>query len=148
MGFTIFGREENQNVRSTELEIIGYVLEENHGYIMNFAHHLSGHLLATATSRYKTRITHGGLITHIAIVVANFVERDHTAVLGGNLLELAYFGSIYWLHSEHQMLRPGHISWMFQRNALFTLPDTTCRASFERGQDHYLYADEQIPPPY
>lgn len=79
--------------------------------------------------------------------VTNFAERDHTAIPGGNLLDLDYFGSIFRLYSDHQFLRPGHMSWMFQRNAMFTLPDTTCLTSFERGQPHYLYVGAQVPPP-
>lgn len=110
MGFTIFGKEENQNVRSTELEVIGGYMMAGDGYRMNLAHHLASHLLATATSRYKTSITLGGLITHIVIAVANFAERDHTAVPGSNLLDLDYFARIFKLYSKHLMLRPGLMS--------------------------------------
>ena len=147
MAFTIFGRDQKENVRSTELEVLGgFLLDGNEGYRMNLAHHLAMHLLTTANHRYLTDIALGGLVTHIAIAVANFAERDHAAVRGNNLLDLEYFGSLYRVHSEYGELLPGQMSWMFQRNALFTLPDTTGLTSFTRGQSHYIYVGEQAPP--
>ncbi|XP_056685879.1 uncharacterized protein, partial [Spinacia oleracea] len=151
LGFTIFGREENQNVRSTELEILGgYVLEGEERYKMNLAHHMASQLFSIATSTHTTRITVGGLITHIAMATVNFVEANQTPVLGSNLLDLAYFAGLRRLQGEHGLFRPGAMWWVFEGNRLFTLPDPQGRTHFRAGQAHYLYTrfeDEPQPNP-
>ncbi|XP_056683569.1 uncharacterized protein [Spinacia oleracea] len=151
LGFTIFGREETQNVRSTELEILGgYVLEGEARYKMNLAHHMASQLYSIATSSHTTRITIGGLITHIAMATVNFVEANQTPVLGSNLLDLAYFAGLCRLQGEHGLYRPGAMYWMFEGNRFFSLPDPQGHTRFRPGQAHYLYVgveQEQEPKP-
>ena len=149
LGFTIFGRDETQNIRSTELEILGgYVSEGEESYKMNLAHHMASQFYSIATSTHTTKITIGGLITHIAMATANFTEANQIPVLGSNLLDLAYFAGLRRLQGEHGLFRPGAMYWMFEGNRLFTLPDPQGRTSFRPGQAHYLFVGfEQEPQP-
>ena len=61
---------------------------------MNLAHHMASHLYLVATSSHTTRITIGGLITHIDMATVGFVEANQIPILGNNLLDLAYFARL------------------------------------------------------
>lgn len=112
-------------MRSTELEILGgYVYRPNNGYKMNLAHHMVGHFKSVAISRYTTRISFGGLITHLAMSTVGFVERNHVPVQVSTSLDSAYFSSLGQITSELQMDKHGFIFWTLRRERLFLLPET------------------------
>ncbi|KNA03779.1 hypothetical protein SOVF_205860 [Spinacia oleracea] len=80
----------------------------------------------------------GGMITHLAMSVENFVQPETGHVEGGNAMTLLYMERQGWIRPLNHSLVPGEIQWMFNGRPLFTLPNTTLTA-FIPDQASYLY---------
>lgn len=152
-GLTIFGRHESANVRRDELELLAsYIIPTAEK--LNIPHRIANHFQRAANaadaSRSRAPIYFGGLVTHIARKHLGWNPDGHRKVVGSNLMDLPYLGSLNWVQPQ------GSDTWWIvhrqsgRRDQVFTLPNPAL-TKFERGKPSYTFeinGQGEVQPPH